>query len=360
VTKGQWRPVPAGAGGNAPPEADAVIRALTQVLEAPPGHDWHLSIERMRLAGRSNMYIVRAETPVGSSRRWVVKQPHTGWTQDDVGSPLTAMEEFSALERLHVHFEHLDIPLRVPTPVAYLPELDAFAMEYVAGVTIKDLLSYRSVLRPAPLFEGLTSAGTFLRHLHTLEQLPTVEVDLRQEAEMVLSVEAEKLHPLGLSLPGRVRRTMAELPSVKVTSAQVWLHGDFGPANILLEGNGSAVGLDAALQTVGVPEDDLVRFVALVSGVIRLAPEIVVPPVRMARHELENRLLRSYYQTATRPPLFELRYLHQLARRWCRLRELAQQHAQNALLAARLRVIGQQVRLLMKDSERRLVSSLGG
>jgi aminoglycoside phosphotransferase (APT) family kinase protein len=360
VTSGQWRPVPAaGSGTDASADADKVLRALSGALDASAGHDWNLSIERERFAGRSNMYIVRAETPVGSSSRWVVKQPHAGWTQDDVGSPLTAQEEFLALQRLYAHFTALNTRFRVPTPVAYLPELDAFAMEYVAGVDIKQLLSYRSVVRPRDLLAGLTAAGTFLRHLHALEVLPTVNVDLRQEAEKVLAVAEEKLHPLGLSLPEQVRRTMAEFPAVKVSSPQVWLHGDFGPANILLEDDGSTVGLDAALQTVGLPEDDLVRFVALVSGVIRLAPEIVAPPVARIRHELESRLLRTYYQTPTWPPLFELRYLHQLARRWCRLRELAQQHERNALLPARLRVIGRQMRLLMLDSERRLVSSLG-
>lgn len=363
MKRGQWhRPVPAACSEDTPREPDAVLAALSRELDASSHthDDWNLSIERQRLAGRSNIYVVRSATPVRGHSRWVVKQPHTEWSQDDVGSPLTAHEEFLALRRLHAHFERMDVQFRVPTPLAYLPELDAFAMEYVAGVTIKGLLSYRSALRPADLLAGLTAAGTFLRHLHALELLPTVDVDLKQEAEKVLAVAEEKLHPLGLSLPDRVRRTLVELPVMMVTSPQVWLHGDFGPANIILEEDGSTVGLDAALHTVGLPEDDLVRFVALVSGVIRLAPEIVAPPVARIRRELENRLLRTYYQAPTWPPLFELRYLHQLARRWCRLRELAQQHEQNALLPTRLRVIGHQMRLLMVDSERRLVRCLEG
>ena len=362
MKRAQWhRPEHAAGSDRAAPSApDVVLSALSRALDASQSHDWHLSIERQRLAGRSNIYVVRSETPVRSHSRWVVKQPHTAWSQDDVDSPLTAHEEFLALQRLHAHFKRMDVPFRVPTPVANLPELDAFAMEYVAGVTIKDLLNYRSALRPANLLDGLSAAGTFLRHLHALELLPTVDVDLRGEAEKILAVAEEKLHPLGLSLPDRVRRTMVEFPALSVTSPQVWLHGDFGPANILLAEDGSTVGLDPALSTVGHPEDDLVRFVALVSGVIRLAPEIVAPPVAGIRRRLENRLLQTYYQAPTRPPLFELKYLHQLARRWCRLRELAQQHEQNALLATRLRVIGSQMRLLMADSERRLVHYLEG
>lgn len=360
MKRGQWHSpeVDSGEGSDVPRPADLVRGALSRALDASESDELELSIERQRLAGRSNIFVVRSATPIQGHSRWVVKQPHTEWSQDDVGSPLTAHQEFEALQRLHGHFERLDVPFRVPTPIAYLPDLDAFAMEYVAGVTIKQLLSYRSLRRPAPLLDGLTAAGTFLRHLHALEVLPTVDVDLKQEADQVLAVAEEKLHPLGLALPDSVRRTMLEVPAVTVTSPQVWLHGDFGPANIILADDGSIVGLDAALHTVGLPEDDLVRFVALVSGVIRLAPEILAPPVARVRRELENRLLRTYYEAPTWPPLFELRYLHQLARRWCRLRELAQQHEQNALLPTKLKVIGRQVRLLMVDSQRRLIRSL--
>jgi aminoglycoside phosphotransferase (APT) family kinase protein len=231
-------------------------------------------------------------------------------------------------------------------------------MEYVAGVTIKDLLSYRSAVRPAALLDGLTAAGTFLRHLHAIEELPAVDVDLQAEAQQVLAVAEEKLHPLGLALPDRVRRTMVEFPAITVASPQVRLHGDFGPANILLANDGSTVGLDAALTAVGEPEDDLVRFVALVSGAIRFAPGVVAPPVAAVRRRLEDRLLQSYYQSPTRPPLFEVRYIHQLARRWCRLRELAQQHERKAVVPTKLRIIGAQVRQLMSESERRLVDGV--
>jgi aminoglycoside phosphotransferase (APT) family kinase protein len=357
---GQWHRPINSAGTGATAVHEAILGALARALGSSQGHDWQWSIERQRLAGRSNIYVVRGLTPVSGQIHYVVKQPHTQWSQDDVGSPLTAHDEFVALERLDAHFTKMDVPFRVPSPVVFLPEIDGFAMEYVTGPTIKDLLSYRSVLRPSPLLDGLTAAGTFLRHLHALEVLPTVVVDLKGEAEKVLAVEEEKLNPLRLSLPDRVRRTMVEFPALNVTSQQVWLHGDFGPSNILLAEDRSTVGLDPALHAVGPPEDDLVRFVALVSGVIRLAPEIVAPPVARIRRELEDRLLRTYYAAPTWPPLFELRFLHQLSRRWCRLRELTEQHERRALVGAKFRVIGQQMRLLMEDSERRLTHTLRG
>jgi len=362
VKRGHWsRPIEADdAGEGTPGGSDAVLSALSRALDGQSADAGTLFIERQRLAGRSNIYIVRGRTPARQHLRWVVKQPHTGWSQDDVDNPLSAQEEFMSLQRLDAHFKRMDGAFRVPAPVAVLPEIDAFAMEYVSGPTVKNLLNYGSVARPRTLLVGLTAAGTFLRQMHALEALSPGEVDLRAEADSVLVVAEEKLRPLGLSLPDRLRSTLLQFPTLRVTSPRVRLHGDFGPANILLTADGSTVGLDASLSSIGYPEEDLVRFVVLVSGVIRLAPETVAPPVARVRRRLENQLLHAYYQAPVRPLLFELRYLHQLARRWVRLRELSQQGKRRGLLRARLGVIGMQMRLLMADTERRLVHSLEG
>lgn len=357
MTGGQWQqPAHLEGGRPAPdPATEHVLRAVAGAVDLPIHR---LAIQRQRLAGRSNIYVISApDSPQGPSR-WVVKQPHTEWSQDDVSNPLSAHQEFEALSRLHVHFADLGLPFRVPEPVAFLPEVDAVVMEFVDGDTVKDLLHYGSLMRPARLLDGLAASGSFLRHLHTLEPLPEVEVDLRELADRVLAVADEKLRPLGLDLPDQVRRTMLAVPAVRVTSPQVRLHGDFGPSNILLARDGSTVGLDASLEAVGIPEEDLVRYVVLVSGIIRLAPELAVPPLSGVRRQLENRLLGAYYEGSTRPPLFELTYLHQLCRRWCRMRELAAQHGRPAQLTVKLRVIGAQMRLLMRDSGRRLTTTL--
>ncbi len=358
MSGGQWvRPSPVDAGTPGSDTGTArLVDALADALGRPGPSG--LAVERQRLAGRSNICVVSDPASPQDGPRWVVKQPHTGWSQDDVSNPLSARDEFEALRRLHDHFAALGLPFRVPEPVAYLPDVDAVAMEYVDGVPVKNLLGYGSLLRPTPLLDGLAASGSFLRHQHALETHPDVEVDLKEEAEAVLTVAEDKLHPLGLDLPEQVRRTLLETPRVRVRSPQVRLHGDFGPANILLARDGSTVGLDASLEAVGAPEDDLVRYVALVSGIIRLAPELVAPPVAGVRRRMERRLLEAYYQAPTWPPLFEVRYLHQLCRRWCRLRELAEQNETPARLAVKLPVIGAQVRLLMRDSARRLTRAL--
>ncbi len=336
---------------------DAVLTSLSGALDAPTGDEMRLTVERKRLAGRSSIYFVRSPTPIEGQSRWVVKQPHTEWAQDDLDSPVTAQQEFLALTRLHSHFQEIGGHSRVPTPVTFLPDVGALAMEYVPGRTIRQLLNYGSALRPATLLNGLAAAGQFIRHVHALENLPPRTIDLQDEAHQVMAVAAQKLQPLGLSLPDQVQRTLAEFPPLMASSPQVWLHGDFGPGNILLADDGSTVGLDPALHTVGHPEDDVVRFIALMSGSIRFAPEVLARPAARFRRRLETQLLRSYYGSQTYPPLFELRYLHQLARRWCRSRELVQQNERRMLVPMRLQVVGAQMCLLMEESSRRLVQS---
>lgn len=346
----------AGGGSAADAATEQVLDAVARAVELPGAAA--LAVERQRLAGRSNIYVVGLSAPGQRGPRWLVKQPNPSWSQDDVANPLSAQQEFEALGRLHEHFTTLGVPFRAPEPVALLPDVDAVVMEFVDGTTVKDLLHYGSLLGPARLLDGLAASGTFLRHLHSLEPLPDVEVDLADLAHDVLAVAEEKLGPLGLDLPGSVRRTLLQVPGERVRSRQVRLHGDFGPANILLARDGSTVGLDASLEAVGVPEDDLVRYVALTSGIIRLAPELAVPPLAVVRRRMETRLLEAYYGTTTWPALFELKYLHQLCRRWCRLRELAAQNESSARLAVKLPVIGAQVKRLMRESARRLAHDL--
>jgi aminoglycoside phosphotransferase (APT) family kinase protein len=335
-----------GASADEP----ALLAALAGEVDEPATR---LVVVRRRLAGRSSITVVAVDYGQEPQPRWLVKQPHTDWAQDDLDNPVTAEEEFAALTRLDEHFRDAAVPWRVPRPVALLPGLGGLAMEFVRGRTLKELLYYKTALRPEPLLGGLASAGQLLRHVHGLEEPAAATVDLRDEACAVLEVAAERLAPLGLSIPERVARTLHEVPSVRVQTPHVRLHGDFGPANVLLAEDGSTVVLDPALLSVGTPEEELVRFVALMSGAIRFAPELAVRPLSAVRHHLEHRLLDAYY--GEQPPLLlELKYQHQLVRRWCRLRELAQQHERPALLPLRLTLVARQMRALLLESEHRL------
>lgn len=337
-------------------QAAAVLEALVRA-GGPTRGPW-IQFRPPRLAGRSNVFFVEGAGSDGRSARLVVKQACSGWSQDDLASPVLAEQEFGALERLHAHFAEVGGRGRVPEPVTLLPDVGAFAMEYVPGPYLQDLLRYDSLVRPGRLLNGLAAAAEFLRHLHDLESLPSRPVDLRDEADAVLSLAEQKLAPLGLALPPSVTRVLRQMPSVVVNARQVWLHGDFGPTNIILAEDGSTVGIDPALTTVGPPEEDLARFVALMSGGIRSAPEVVAPPLGRVRRRLEERLLSSYYGSTSYPALYQLTLIHQLVGRWLRLRQLAQQFERRSLLALRLWVVGEQMHLLMRSSSRRLEESI--
>lgn len=348
--------------------AARAVAALADALEADR-HGARLDVVSRRLAGRSTIYVISSTVPVAGISCWLLKQPQVQWRQDDLAGPVPAEQEFAALVRLRIHFERLQAGradeggpglgsrrLRVPAPVAFLPEIGALVMEHVAGRTTRDLINYGSVRHPATLLAAMTAGGCFLKGLHALETLPAVTVDPRDEARRVLAFGSEQLQPRGLRLPAEVAEVLSGFPAASCKRPQVVLHGDFGPANILLAEDQSTVGLDPALDTVGPPELDLARYVAVLSGSIRFAPELLAPPVGAVRRRLVRELLGAYYGDEPVPALFELVLLGQLARRWCRLRELARQNERPALLSTRLRVIDQQMRLLLREAASRLTA----
>ncbi len=338
-----------------PPDAgsvDGVLTAFSQACDIPVGE---LDARPLRIRGRATIYLVETPTPLRGHSRWVVKMANPDHPQMDIDNPVFADQEFLALTRLHEHFQEMNARSRVPEPLMLFPELGAFAMEHVPGHNLRVLLHYRRSLRqPAPLLNGVLAAGEFLRHMHALEGARPLSVDLRTEAERVLAVATERLRPHGFSLPRQVTRALSRVPSVTVESRQVWLHGDFAPGNVILAEDGSTVGIDPSLTAVGPPEVDLARFVGIMSGGIRFAPGVVAPPVNWIRRRLEGQLLTGYYGTARYPALFELKLIEQMSGRWLRLRELGQRHDPRALLPFRLAAVDKQVRMLMKESSRRL------
>lgn len=352
-----------GSDGRTTQPGRGSVKAVLDAVSAAPGSPlgkgpWN-QIRPPRIAARSTILFLETPGPVHGRTRWVVKRANPEWSQDDIAGPALARQEFYALTRLQAHFEQVGGRVRVAEPLVLFPGVEAFAMEYVSGRPLSRLLRYRSFVQPGPLREGIAGAAEFIRQVHSLDSFASRPVNLRTEAEAVLLMADEKLQPLGLALPRRVTRVLSQVPSLVVDARQVWLHGDFGPTNIMLADDGSVVGIDAALDVVGAPEEDLARFVTTMSGTLRFAPEIILPPIGWGRRRLESQLLTSYYGSTSYPPLFELRLMYQLVRRWPRLRQLAHRRARRPLLPFRLRVVGAQMCLLMEESSRRLAQSLG-
>jgi aminoglycoside phosphotransferase (APT) family kinase protein len=344
-----------GRRSNEAATVEEVFAALSLALDLPLGS---LELRSRLVAGRSTIFMVETPRPVRGRSRWVVKEPYTDYVQLDVDDPVGGAEEFRALQWLSAHFDRAGGPVRVPEPLALLPEVGALAMEYVPGPSVRDLIRYRSLRRPTALLKGLAGAAEFIRGVHALEQHEPQPVRLDVEAQRVLRTATEVLRAYGLELDRRVAETLAGIPPVTVSCPQVRLHGDFGPSNVILAGDGTTVGIDMNLSKVGPPEGDVARFVALISGGIRFAPGLVAPPVSWLRRRLERQFLRSYYGTSTYPAMFELKLIEVLAGRWVRLRQLGEKGDPKWLLPIRLRAVKWQIRMLMLESSRRLARAV--
>jgi len=287
----------------------------------------------------------------------VVKQPRTTWSQDDIPSPAEAEREFAGLVRLADLFDRVREPARVPVPVALLPELGAFAMTYIHGSALSDLLNARSLLRPGALLDGVARAALSLRVLHQIESLPEQAVNLAHEAGEVLGMIDKKLGPAGLTVPASVTEALDVVPRRTVSTRQVWLHGDFTPMNILLPDERTVAPIDIQLENTGAPEHDLARFVAFTSGAMPFLIDAALP-WRLRRHDPVAAHFTHSYGAGFSPAVLELSLLCQLSGRWLRLRQLARLHGRAALLPLRLQAVDAQMRMLLREGAIRLTAAL--
>jgi hypothetical protein len=183
-------------------------------------------------------------------------------------------------------------------------------------------------------------------------------VDLADLADEVRETEASVLHTVGLRLPEEVVRVVAGVPGRKVTRERVVQHGDFAPVNLILTAPDEVTIIDPSLVDVGLPEDDLGRFLAILSAYSVFVPGSVVPSVRRLRWGLEQAFRSGYGAAETDTAVMELRLLKQQALRWRRRRDFSRLSRSPQLMRARERVIDRHIGLLMTESARRLAGFL--
>ena len=303
---------------------------------------------------RSTVYFVGDATEIDRGSQWVVKRPNEGAAQEDLDNPVGAEQQFEALRLLAAHFEPVAPLLRVPAPVAFLPDLPALAMEYVSGTGLDRLIGTRSLFQPKPLLEGIAMAGRFLRHLHALDPAREELVRPRALADEILELRDSVLHPAGLVLPAEAVEVLEALPDVEVRARSVRLHGDFAPVNMILGARNCVSGIDPSLSGVGIPEEDLARFLMMLATEQRLfliSPE--VKRVRAMRRRAESVLLERYYGEAATSVLLELRLIQQLCRRWLR-RHMARVARRPSLEALRSRAVDRYFSYLLCERSRAL------
>jgi tRNA A-37 threonylcarbamoyl transferase component Bud32 len=298
---------------------------------------------------RSTLYFFGSDdrTP-----EYVAKIVVHGNTAIDTTPALTSTEQFRALTLAHQWFEAEDRHTAV-RPLFYLEDLDAVVMEYVHGLPFRRTLR-RGVVKPAPALRAARAAGDALRRLHRHAHVSEAPVDLGKLADEVRETEASTLHPVGVRLPDEVARVVASVPRTKVSWDQVVQHGDFVPVNCILIGSDEISIIDPSLADVGLPEDDLARFLAVLSSYSVFVAEHAVAPVGRFRRELEQAFRRGYGEGETDTAVMELRLLKQHVLRWRRRREFSRLAGHPRLMRAREEVIDRHMRLLVGESARRL------
>lgn len=199
---------------------------------------------------RSSLYFLGLD----GHPQWVVKQPHRDSQQADLPAPRSAATQYDALCRLYAHLGQGSLaragcPFATPCPVGFLPELDAYVMEFVPGPTMTGLIRPRTVVRPGVLLSAVTSAGELLRAVHALEPAEPEDVDLGGLGGGTVVAARRVLDAAGL--PAHERWFAPSGGSGTTRAPRVLLHGDFAPENVVLSRSACAASSPTSATGVG-------------------------------------------------------------------------------------------------------------
>ncbi|WP_162308107.1 aminoglycoside phosphotransferase family protein [Segeticoccus rhizosphaerae] len=241
---------------------DVVLGSLQTALseEVKHGDLERLVVIRTSSRRRSVLYFVGlASDP--TSCRWVVKRPNVTIRQDDLASPLHATAQYEGLRRLHDGLARAGGAVRAPRPLAYLAEIEAFAMEYVPGHAITELMGPRALLDDDTLLRAVGAAAGALRAVHSIQAPQSSHLDLPDLERRALARGARLLESAGLPGHGQWFARTHELTPISAGS-RVLLHGDFAPENVVLS-SATVYCLDPDLTQEDWAELDVVRFLLM-------------------------------------------------------------------------------------------------
>jgi aminoglycoside phosphotransferase (APT) family kinase protein len=275
--------------------------------------------------------------------RWVVKRPHTESRQGDLAAPLSATDQLAALRLLTTHLQ--DNPDRVctPEPVLVIPELGACVMTFVPGPSVTALVRPAVLGRPTPLMAGSAAAADVLRAVHSVQPEQRLVVDLAERWAQAADASAGGMRAAGLAY-----RAPAARPAPGVVEvAEVLLHGDFAPENVLVSPSGPCC-LDPELSRHGPPEVDLARYLTMLAD----APAFVLGTrssrVQRLRREASRVFLDRYYRGASPGPLLQIQLHEMVAARWA-TRHLDVERRRPPAQTARTRLLAEHFSQLLAE-----------
>jgi aminoglycoside phosphotransferase (APT) family kinase protein len=323
---------------------DSARRSLEQAGE--PGHDVRL-VGPPVVTARSRLYLLGRIPPTAD---YVLKEPLAGDAAVDTDPPLSARAQFEALKLASAW---QGAGSAVSRPVALLEGSGAFLMEHVSGRSFTRELRL-SVARPADARRAVATAGNCLRALHEHGRRSRTEVGLHDLAEEVRQVADAVPRPVGSRLPEAVEEALVQVPATVVPVIEVLKHGDFVPSNLIVTGPGHLTLIDPVLHDVGLPEDDLARFLSVLSSETVFVAGAVVPGPARRRRDLEELFRATAGPTGNDPRLLELRLLGQYVVRWVRRRGLTRLPEHSLPARMRRRLVDTHMRQLLVEASQRL------
>jgi hypothetical protein len=291
-------------------ERHEVLAALSRALSGTEDGLRLQFVSPDRLGRRSTVYFVGLHEEPGRCR-WVVKSPNPQVLREDLPSPVSAELQFVALGRATEHLASVSDRLATPRPVALLPEIGAYAMEYVPGESLSRRIRVGALVRPARVLEGVAAAASIIKSLHRLEPERETSIDLQTVVHRSLERARAVLGRVGLSAP------VAQLDPPErraVRGKEALLHGDFAPENVLLA-SGVTTCLEPDLVVRGPVEEDLARFLTMLFEAPLFLVGAYVPAIQRLRRRAAQVFLTEYYGGDSPSPILPALLYEALAAR---------------------------------------------
>ena len=329
-------------------DAELLDRTSAALAEAVPdlGPDGLVPVGRGQSRRRSELYFLGLRSDELTCR-WVLKVPHPGSRQHDLTPPRTAPEQLRALERLHAHLGASGTGVSVPRPVALLPDVGGYLMEFVRGPTLTDELRPRALLDDRTVMHGVVVAARLLRELHSLEATTEEVADVAELEAREGDRARRALREAGLPVRPRWFRASSGAPSR--AGRKVVLHGDFAPENIVLGTEGLCC-LDPDLVDTDWAEHDVVRFVLMLADAPLFVLLTDLPAAQRLRRKASLAFLVTYYAGVPPGPALRPLMMSALATRW------ATRHVD---VAARRPHLGRARQLLLRRHFEQLLDEVG-
>lgn len=307
-----------------------LLAALEAALRADPAGApaGDLVVLRRGRRRRSTLYVVGTRHGDTGTPIIVVKRPSTEAARLGIRPPLTAQEQYAAVQRLHEFLAGSGTRFAAPRGVALLPELGAFAIEFVPGHSVWELVRPSSVWRPGLLREGVRSSGLAIRLLHELEPVGSATIDVAEVERAAFGDARDALGEVGV--PVRDGWFSPDTPPPGgLTAKVVLLHGDWAPENVMID-HDRVFCLDPELTEHGWPEHDLARFLLMLVDRSLFVTTGALGWTTL-RRDLITTFLSAYYGDRAVSPLLRPLLVREVAQRWA----VRHQEAQRGSSAAR-------------------------